>query len=62
MTYRETDLRGLGLRRVLGVDSIRGIRDWAAQFTVAPPQHRLCFLPKPQGQGSFLSGAARIST
>src|SRR5450631_2068558 len=24
-----------------------------AQFTVAPPQHRLYFLPEPQGHGSF---------
>ena len=23
------------------------------QFTVAPPQHRLYFLPEPQGHGSF---------
>jgi|HubBroStandDraft_3_1064219.scaffolds.fasta_scaffold991317_1 hypothetical protein len=22
-----------------------------AQFAPAPPQHRLCFLPEPQGQG-----------
>jgi hypothetical protein len=25
----------------------------AIQFTVAPPQHRLYFLPDPQGHGSF---------
>src|ERR1039458_8851972 len=24
-----------------------------AQFTAAPPQHRLYFFPEPQGQGSF---------
>jgi hypothetical protein len=27
----------------------------AVQFTVAPPQHRLHFLPEPQGPGSFRS-------
>jgi hypothetical protein len=33
------------------------------QFTVAPPQHRLYFLPEPQGHGSFRPnlGAVRRS-
>jgi hypothetical protein len=29
-------------------DAVAGV-----QFTVAPPQHRLYFLPEPQGHGSF---------
>jgi hypothetical protein len=32
-----------------------------AQFTVAPPQHRLSFLPEPQVRESFRSGGVRIS-
>jgi hypothetical protein len=35
------------MRKIDNVFSAEG------QFTVAPPQHLLYFLPEPQGQGSF---------
>ena len=51
-------LNGAGaLPQFVGVVSDRGFTtetlNWHAQFTVAPPQHRLYFLPEPQGHGSF---------
>jgi len=33
----------------------------AVQSTAAPPQHRLCFFPEPQGHGSFRPCILRVA-
>ena len=45
-------------------DTLRGIDNDSradTQSTVAPPQHRLYFLPEPQGHGLFPSNFGSIS-
>jgi hypothetical protein len=58
-------LNGAGaLPQFVGVVSDRGFTtetlNWHAQFTVAPPQHFLYFLPDPHGHGSFLPTLAAL--